>query len=259
MTKQTEIIFFKTLKSPVFLGSLILLVLNDHLFKYQFHNFLTGKISDFSGLLCFALFWIGLFPRQAKVVLIFIGMIFIWWKSSYSTNAIYWFNHHTLFTLTRVVDYSDLFALLTLPYAYVKFQRILHASIIFRMSPVLPLLLACIAFVATSQDRPDLHCFEGKNYEVPLALDDLKQRMRDNFYTDARGFPEGSDALVLEYRTSVCGDSIRVQVSVFPSFVTDSTSQLEVPELCLECDGFLEDEMVLTDFEERVIDIVRAE
>lgn len=216
-------------------------------------------MSDFAGLLCFGLFWIGLFPRQAKGVLIFIGTAFVWWKSPYSSEAIAWFNHHTVFTLTRVVDYSDLFALVMLPYAYVRFQRILHAPIIFRMSPVLPLLLACIAFMATSQDRPDLHCFEGKNYEVPLALDDLKQRMRDNFYTDARGFPAGSDALVLEYRTSVCGDTIRVQVSMFPSFVSDSTSELEIPELCLECDIFLEDEVVLTDFEERVINILLTE
>jgi hypothetical protein len=35
----------------IFLSGLILLALNDHLLKWQYSNWLTGKLSDFVGLL----------------------------------------------------------------------------------------------------------------------------------------------------------------------------------------------------------------
>jgi hypothetical protein len=47
---------FPYLKHPLVIGALILTFLNDHFLKHQFHNFLTGKISDFTGIFYFPLF-----------------------------------------------------------------------------------------------------------------------------------------------------------------------------------------------------------
>jgi hypothetical protein len=44
------------LTHPAVIASLGLLILNDHLLKEQFHNALTGKLSDFAGLLFFPVF-----------------------------------------------------------------------------------------------------------------------------------------------------------------------------------------------------------
>lgn len=261
MSKPTENTFFKTLTSPVFLISLILLVLNDHLFKYQFHNFLTGKISDFAGLLCFVLFWIGLFHNYQKVALLAIGIAFIFWKSEFSSGLINWINQNDLLHFNRVIDYGDLWALTVLPYAHFYHKRILNneTGIQFRIDPVLPLMMACFSFVATTIDEPFPNCYEGRSYEMPIAQDDLLQKMRDNFYTDARSFQPGSGALMLEYRNSVCEDSSRILVTIWTSFVSDTSSLLEVPEFCLECEDFLEQEDIVDSFQERVVNVLLAD
>ena len=51
---------FSYLTHPIVLAALLLTAVNDHYLKYQFHNFLTGKISDFSGLFFFPLFLFAL-------------------------------------------------------------------------------------------------------------------------------------------------------------------------------------------------------
>ncbi len=61
-------------RSPVFLASLALLLVNDFYLKAQFGNWFTGKLSDFAGLIAFALFWSAVFPRHAKLVHIGTGI-----------------------------------------------------------------------------------------------------------------------------------------------------------------------------------------
>lgn len=47
---------FPYLRHPLILSALVLTFLNDHYLKYQFPNFITGKISDFTGIFYFPLF-----------------------------------------------------------------------------------------------------------------------------------------------------------------------------------------------------------
>ncbi|MDW3194782.1 MAG: hypothetical protein R8G66_20550 [Cytophagales bacterium] len=258
MTKQTKSTFYSTLTSPYFLLSLTLLVLNDHLFKYQFHNFLTGKISDFAGVFCFGLFFAGLFPKHAKGVLFAVGLFFFYWKSEFSTPFIHWFNQHTIFNYSRVVDYGDLSSLVMLPLAYFKLQDIVNAPTAIRMSPVLPLLLTSVSFVATSQEEVPINCYAGTGYDLPITQEELIRRIENNFYTDDRGFELGSDETLLEYRTGICGDTIRVLVPVRTAFITDSTSAIIAFDICLECEDFIDLGDVLDDFEERVVDVLRS-
>ena len=49
------------LTHPFVLFALLLTFANDHFFKTQFSNLLTGKISDFSGLFYFPFFLYGVF------------------------------------------------------------------------------------------------------------------------------------------------------------------------------------------------------
>jgi len=52
------------LRHPLILGALVLTALNDHVLKYYFHNFLTGKLSDFSGLFFFPVFLYALYDLK---------------------------------------------------------------------------------------------------------------------------------------------------------------------------------------------------
>lgn len=76
----------KILLSPLFLFSLIVLLLNDHYLKAQFHNFLTGKLSDFAGLFIFPLFFAAFFPKRRLSIYFFAGFFFVFWKSPLSQS-----------------------------------------------------------------------------------------------------------------------------------------------------------------------------
>lgn len=104
---------------PFFLISLLLLLLNDISLKYEFHNGLTGKLSDFTGLFVFALFLIVLIPQYKIYVLVFCRLFFTWWKSVLSTPFIDAWNDLMPIPIDRVIDYSDLSALLVLPISFI--------------------------------------------------------------------------------------------------------------------------------------------
>ena len=106
---------YNLLLHPFFLLNLLLLLLNDFLFKYEFHNWLTGKLSDFSGLFVFAVFFIVLFPSSKKLVIILVALFFWWWKSEWSTPLILLLNNRLNIPVQRVIDYTDLYALFVLP------------------------------------------------------------------------------------------------------------------------------------------------
>lgn len=101
---------------PVFLISLFILLVNDFYWKYQHANWLTGKLSDFAGLIvlpvfCRVLFW-GL---SKKMILLACALFFIWWKSPLSQPLIELLNRQLHWPVYRVVDYTDLAALAVLP------------------------------------------------------------------------------------------------------------------------------------------------
>lgn len=97
---------------PFFLVCLFLLIANDHWWKYEYANVLTGKISDFAGVFVMAVCLVACCRVSKNFAIIFTALFFCWWKSPLSEWLI------TTFGLTRVVDYSDLSALSILPAIY---------------------------------------------------------------------------------------------------------------------------------------------
>ncbi len=127
-----------------FMGSLVLLLLNDFWLKSAFHNELTGKLSDFCGLFVFAQFWSALFHRQRLWVHWTVALLFIWWKSPLSQAFIDWVSIH-FFAIGRAIDFSDLWALIMLPLSY-RFKP--QPS--WKVSPIPIVLISCFSFVATT-------------------------------------------------------------------------------------------------------------
>lgn len=102
---------FALLRSPLLLLAVAVLLLNDFVLKAAFHNWFTGKLSDFSGLAAFAIFWCAAWPRHVWTVGSCIAALFVFWKSPYSTGAIEVANAILPFAIGRTVDYTDLIAL----------------------------------------------------------------------------------------------------------------------------------------------------
>lgn len=147
----------KPLTSLSFIICLILLMLNDFYLKTAFHNILTGKLSDFCGLFIFPIFWSVFFPKRKLAVFVLTGLLFIYWKSSYSSIFIDFFSSYFL-PIQRVVDYTDLLALMVLPLAWFGFDnRIPNVN----FNPAFISVIAFFAFCATSMP------YYIQNFEQP--------------------------------------------------------------------------------------------
>lgn len=105
--------------------SLGLLLVNDIWWKYEYSNFLTGKLSDVAGLFMVGAILARSQPHVANRWLVGIGVTFCLWKSPLSQPLIDIFNALSPYAIGRVVDYSDLFALAVLPLAHPRFQTCL--------------------------------------------------------------------------------------------------------------------------------------
>lgn len=151
-----------------FVSLLVILLANDFYFKYEYHNWITGKLSDFAGIFVFVYFWTTLFPRQKNVVCILTGFLFILWKSPYSQPFINFFNEN-FYSIDRTVDMSDLLALLVLPISCSDSEAK------YRKPDVLPIPIAVLtifSFCATSMpaptqtfDRPEYVLFRPAEFE----------------------------------------------------------------------------------------------
>lgn len=106
-----------------FILSLFLLLLNDFYLKYEFHNFITGKLSDFAGLFIFPYFISVFFTNKTKEIYIFTFVLFIFWKLEISEQFIKFISKITDFAFYRTVDLSDLIALSILPFSFNYFHK----------------------------------------------------------------------------------------------------------------------------------------
>lgn len=100
---------------PVFLFCVALLLLNDFYLKYIFHNWVTGKLSDITGLIAFTIAGFALLATRRWVIITIVAVFFSWWKSPLSEPVISFFNEQFYLPLYRVVDYTDYIALCFLP------------------------------------------------------------------------------------------------------------------------------------------------
>ena len=138
---------------PFFLCSLVLLLVNDLYLKYEFHNWFTGKLSDFAGLLVFATFLIVFFPFRKKMTLVACALFFCWWKSSLSNSFIWLLNDNLSLLLQRVVDYTDFFALLVLPFVYKLKEPVYPVSFTRSLAVYAVGIISFFSFCATSIAR----------------------------------------------------------------------------------------------------------
>src|SRR6185436_13067763 len=96
---------------PVFILSLACLLLNDLYWKYEYHNWITGKLSDITGLFVLSVFLFAFFPKYRTVSCFSITIFFIWWKTPMSQSLIDSLNNLFSISFAKTVDYSDYCAL----------------------------------------------------------------------------------------------------------------------------------------------------
>lgn len=160
------------LAQPVFLVSLLILLLNDLILKTVFHNYFTGKLSDFAGLLVFPFFWSVLFPKRTKEIHIAVALFFIFWKSPFSEGFV------NLFGFYRIVDFSDNIALVSI---LVSFWLLKQESVVYKVQPLflkLIFLLSCYSFIATTRE-PEPYKFENEFLYLNLKNDSDKKIVID--------------------------------------------------------------------------------
>lgn len=154
----------KLLLNGAFISALLVLLLNDHLWKWTHANSFTGKLSDVSGLVLLPLLLTYLFPRLRVNSIWISTLFFILWKTPLVTPLIESYNHWALIPISRVVDYTDYWALLILPLPYwllYRSEQQAHRSLAprekrYHWRPLFAWsigLIAALAFMATSPPR----------------------------------------------------------------------------------------------------------
>lgn len=136
----------------IFLFCIAVLFLNDHVFKYAYANWLTGKLSDIAGIIIFPLLLVFVFPKLKYLSLLLSVLFFVYWKSPVSQPAIDLYNELAPIEITRVVDYTDLYVLALLPLPWLLMRNI--DTVVFlkirNVNPLLLLVPTVILLMATS-------------------------------------------------------------------------------------------------------------
>ena len=243
----------KILTSFWFIFGLMVLLLNDFILKDVYGNWFTGKLSDFTGLFVFLVFWSSLLPKYPKLVFWIIGALFTFWKSQYSQPAIDIWNSVGILNIHRTVDYSDLVALTILPFAYLY----IHDDRQFRylnVSPIYPIMLSAFAFAATSY-RTNVET-ESEFY-FPYPKDSLTIRLHVlDSLNNGQGltFSENSiDTVKMNIPSTFCFNKFEATIAVRQA--KDSTSRLNVISFEHRCPEDEKDKIELTkEFKKEVID-----
>lgn len=139
----------------IFLYCLIILVVNDHYLKYEYANWVTGKLSDMVGIIMLPLLITWLFPAVKERSIVISAALFIFWKSPFSQGFIDIYNQFAFIQTSRIVDYTDLFVLALLPIPWFLIKKIdsLQALQITRVNPALILIPTVFSLMATSPPR----------------------------------------------------------------------------------------------------------
>ncbi len=160
------------LLSPYFVLALGLLILNDHYLKFQYPGLITGKISDIVGLVVFVFLVSVIWPSSRKWIAPVTGLLFVLWKSPWATPFIQWHNALMPYDVQRVEDYTDLAALMVLPWAHFYIQKIYPQKVhtAKRLLQTSMGVVAAMAIMATSLPRkpyvPDGDVLIDKNYKI---------------------------------------------------------------------------------------------
>ena len=198
---QTSAHRFAAIATPLFITALLLLALNDHVLKAAYGNALTGKLSDFAGLFAFAVFFASLAPRHAAAICAACGALFAFWKLPVSTPFV------AMLPVDRVVDVTDLLALLVLPFAWL-FVRMTSARPA-RTAMVVPIAIASIVcFAATSPPRQWITIDD----DDPAAIIPDAPASSDVFRQCGMEVTDYGESFVLQYDSRVVGPKRRMRV-----------------------------------------------
>jgi len=140
------------LSSPGFIVALAILLANDLWWKAAYGNWLTGKLSDFAGLFLVVVLATAFRPANGRAIAVVAAVGFTLWKSPLSQPLIDLWNATALYRIARVVDYSDLLALIIVPAArhYVAIARPLAPAAL--RYPIVA--VALVAILGTSKAQP---------------------------------------------------------------------------------------------------------
>lgn len=147
----------------IFVFGILLLFLNDQIFKFQYSNFVTGKLSDICGIIIFPMLITYVFPKLRENSIFVAAAIFAFWKSEYSQGLINLYNEYSFIKTSRIIDYSDLFVfiLLPIPYYLIKKSEILERIKINRINP--KLILFPSIFILLAESPPPSHYYTMNN------------------------------------------------------------------------------------------------
>lgn len=163
------------LSRPLFILALGLLLLNDFYLKYEFSNFLTGKLSDIAGLFLFPYFLSSLRIKWTKTIYLGTVFLFMFWKSPFSQDLINW-SQTIGIGFNRVIDYTDLVALFILPLSFSYFQKQLSTKRRTSKYLTAPLgLITLFAIWATTLPREKVEMNQSINevYEIQMSKADI--------------------------------------------------------------------------------------
>lgn len=216
-----------------FILGLVILLLNDFCLKNHYGNWLTGKLSDFAGLFIFPLFWTILFPKLKDKIYFITAIIFIYWKTVYSELLIDIINQFSIINLNRVVDLTDLLALLILPLSY-SYHQIDNKNFI-TINPVFIVILTSFSFIATSYDSEIQY---EKVYTFDFSIDTLKTKI---YYlkTIANQYEKEKENYILDstgkYRIhKYYWDTIDAKKPPIDKFVKDTVDLFVFEDFCFE-------------------------
>ena len=224
----------KIFSSNIFLLGLFLLGINDFFLKDIFHNWFTGKLSDFSGLFVFAIFWAAFFPKYRIKVYLVVALWFVYWKSPISQPLIDGINAITFLNYQRVIDWTDLSALIVLPIAYYVQFNLLSVPRL-RIPTVIPMVLASFLFMATSDDEsPPSPIYLNEEYSMPFTQQVFFDRLETVDSIDFnRPKIQESTNFELTYYSPNCESYL--SASVISNHISDNTSLFILSYVYTEC------------------------
>ena len=229
----------------VFVVSIILLFINDHFLKLHFHNWFTGKFSDFLGMIIFPLFLAYIFPKLRTFSVFVSFVLFIFWKSPFSDGFIDFYNQISPIAVARVVDYTDFiaFVFLVIPFLLMKYDALLQPLKIRKISPALVLVPSVFVIMATSPPpyyrygSDGLVSFQDYSFKMQKskaeALDERKNRnilfkkdtlmiIRRNNISSESLIMNGTDLKTLEVDKEILKKELERKIRFYDYYIIDS-------------------------------------
>jgi hypothetical protein len=201
--------------TPMFVGALVVLLLNDNVLKAMYGNWWTGKLSDFVGLWAFGAFLVALTRWPRTSVAAGVAVAFLVWKSPLADPLIAFWNGWAWPNIGRTQDWSDLIALPVLLFLPGQPRVVVPMARLRPVATVGVALLAILSFVAT-QRKGDHVCCVG-TWELEGNVNDAVKALERAGAEDVRHFND-SDRLGEWYSFTLpeefCGKEIHANVKL---------------------------------------------